>query len=52
MEQERKEKSVMVKISCDNTEIMTALDEVEKKIDLITSKLEKLGQLTGQISVR
>lgn len=39
-----KEQKMTVKIGCDNTEIMAALDEIEKKIDLITAKLENLGK--------
>lgn len=47
-----KEQKMTVKIGCDNTEIMAALDEIEKKIDLITAKLENLGKLSGQVEVR
>lgn len=46
-----KEQKLTVKIGCDNSELMAALEEVEKKIDLITAKIEKLGQLTGQIEI-
>jgi hypothetical protein len=48
----KKEQKMTVKIGCDNTEIMAALDEIEKKIDLITAKLENLGKLSGQVEVR
>lgn len=47
-----KEQKITVKIGADNTELMAALDEVEKKVDLINSKLEKLGSLTGQINIK
>ena len=43
-----KEQKITVKIGADNTELMAALDEIEKKVDLITAKLEKLGELTGR----
>lgn len=46
-----KEQKLTVKIGCDNSELMAALEEVEKKIDLITAKIEKLGRLTGQIEI-
>ena len=50
MEEKRmeKEQKITVKIGADNTELMAALDEIEKKVDLITAKLEKLGELTGR----
>lgn len=46
-----KEQKLTVKIGCDNSELMAALEEVEKKVDLITAKFEKLGQLTGRIEI-
>ena len=49
---DKKKKSIQgitIELGCDNTGIMAALDEIEKKVDLITYKLEKLGKLTGQI---
>jgi len=44
----KKEEKLTVKIGCDNSELMAALEEVEKKVDLITAKFEKLSQLSGQ----
>jgi hypothetical protein len=47
-----KKSELTVELKCDNSDFMAALDEVEKKVDLITEKLEKLGQLTGQSSIK
>lgn len=36
------EKSVTVKVGCDNTEMLKSLDEVEKKLDVLNEKANQL----------
>ena len=47
---ENMENRITIRISGDNSPIMAALDEDEKKIDLITSKLKALEDLSGRRS--
>lgn len=42
-----KESKLTVKISADNTELMAALEEIEKKVDVLT---EKANQLTAALT--
>lgn len=45
---ENKKSSITVEIAGDNSKMMSALDEIENKIDLINSKLERMLELSGQ----
>lgn len=39
-----KNQNLTVKVSCDNSEIMDALQQIENKIDVIQNKMNRLVQ--------
>lgn len=43
------QKSIVVELSADTTGIMEALDNVERKIDLVSKKMNDLREMASQL---